>query len=128
MADTRIPFSPQYGGFTSKPTGSSGGSQGIAEKFGVDPEFSEFEKQYASKQNVEREEVIYSDKEVTLIKNPKSLENIGSNVRGIVGKNGNLFVEQEVSIVHDEILNRPEIDKFVVDGDSVEVLQRIHIS
>lgn len=36
MADTRIPFSPQYGGFTSKPTGSSGGSQGIAEKFGVD--------------------------------------------------------------------------------------------
>lgn len=88
-----------------------------AEKFGVDPEFSEFEKQYASKQNVEREEVIYSDKEVTLIKNPKSLENIGSNVRGIVDKNGNLFVEQEVSIVHDEILellNKLRLVKYIV--------------
>jgi hypothetical protein len=91
-------------GYVKFNTNEGVGDKYAEKKFGVEPEFSDFEKRYASKQNVEQEEVVYQDNELILIKNPKSLEHIGSNVRGVVDKEGNLYVEQEVGNIHEDIL------------------------
>ena len=78
-------------------------SEGVADiyaqkKHGISPEFSEFEKQYnvqqiKSKQMKDNDVVVYSEGNWSLIKNPSSLENIGSSARGVILQNGDLYIE-----------------------------------
>lgn len=77
-----------------------------AEKtFNIKPEFSDFEDRYQRyRANENNEEIIYNDGSLIIIRNPKSLENIGSSVRGVIDKKGNLYTERKSKCVHDKIL------------------------
>lgn len=78
-----------------------------AEKLGIQPEFSDFERKYSTQQNIEnKEEVItgyHGDDIVNVIKNPKTLQNVEYDARGIIDKDGNLFLETGYSNIHDVI-------------------------
>jgi hypothetical protein len=80
-----------------------------AEKqFHINPEHSDFEVKYNAEKNLEnQEEVIkYGNGvyEIVMIKNPKSMENIGPEVRGIIDSEGNLYVEQKSYYTHSILL------------------------
>ncbi len=87
--------------------------EGVADKYAekefyMQPEFGDFEKKHNEKINREnREEIItgdYDGDKMNLIKNPKSLKNIGYNVRGLIDKEGNLYVEQKINTAHSSII------------------------
>ena len=77
-----------------------------AEKFGVKPEFQKFDGQYNQKENAENnEKIVYTDSSgYTLIKNPKSLKNIGGDVRGVIDTEGNIYIAEKEGKIHDDIL------------------------
>jgi len=77
-----------------------------AEKaFNIKPEFSDFEDRYQKHQAKEnREEIIFDNGAIVIIKNPKSLDNIGPRVRGVVDKDGNLYTEQKAKVIHHTII------------------------
>ena len=74
----------------------------------ITDDIDNFEKKYKTFLNFKnREQIIpYNYKGVngSIIKNPKTLENIGKNVRGIIDKDGDFFVEASQEIVHTDIL------------------------
>ena len=75
-----------------------------AEKFGVEPEFRNFEKQYGLKQY--EDSIIYIENdEWGIIKNPKTLSNLGANIRGIITKTGDLYVETFSKKLHTNIVD-----------------------
>ena len=85
--------------------------EGVGDKFlqnrGVMPdEEQEFDRNY----NVEDQEEIvhdlskFKDEPVYIVKNPKNLDNIGCDVRGVIDNQGNLYVETESIVLHDEII------------------------
>lgn len=78
-----------------------------AEKaFNIKPEFSDFENRFQKYQvDKNKEEIIYNDGELVIIKNPKTLKHIGPSVRGIIDRDGNLYTEQESKCIHDKLLN-----------------------
>jgi len=80
-----------------------------AEKtFHISPTFSNFEYRFKKEQSAEdNEELIYIDEDngLAVIKNPKSIEHIGNNVRGIIDKNGNLYIELQRALMHADIAN-----------------------
>lgn len=77
-----------------------------AEKRGVKPEFSDFEDQFKSYQNIQNKEEIIRHPETTIIKNPTTLKNIGPHVRGVVDTEGNLYVEEKSrpGVIHETLL------------------------
>jgi tRNA nucleotidyltransferase/poly(A) polymerase len=94
------------------------GDKYAEKRFGIDQEFSNFDKQYGAYKNSASEEIVYRDSRVTIIKNPKSLKHIGSNVRGVIDTDGNLYVEEEVAAIHEQlvrILSKLGLIKY--DGD-----------
>lgn len=73
--------------------------------FGIKPEFSDFDDKYKKISiEKEKEEIIFQSDEVVIIKNPKSLNNIGPSVRGIIDKEGNLYVELRSKLIHKSII------------------------
>lgn len=82
------------------------GDKYLSNRYIIAPEFSDFEHKYKSYKNIKnKEEIIFNDgKGFILIKNPKSLKNIGNGVRGVIDTNGNLYVEQKSIKTHDPIL------------------------
>jgi len=78
-----------------------------AEKFGVKPEFDNFEDEYRKKKSSEENVVIYNDPKIDwqIIENPQTLDNIGKNVRGVIDKAGNFFVEQRSHHIHKIIID-----------------------
>ena len=82
------------------------GDRYVDSKYTTPPDFSEFEDLYKMHKN-EGEDMVYNNgKGSILIRNPKSLKNIGPDVRGIVDKNGNLYIEQSPFTIHDGIISR----------------------
>ena len=77
------------------------GDKYLQNKYNIEPEFADFERKY----NETKEDVIYKDDKIVLIKNPKSLTRIGANVRGVIDIEGNLYVEQQSNVIHFRILN-----------------------
>lgn len=89
-------------------------SDKFAEKrFRIKPEFDDFEKHYNKKVAIEQnEDIIWKKDEYFIMKNPKTLENIDTNVRGIIDENGNLYVININNFTHDimlRILNKLRI-------------------
>lgn len=87
-------------------------TEGVGDKyaeknFPINPEFSDFENRYKSQKLIRnKEQIIFNDKKgFLLIKNPKSLSDFGSWVRGVIDKNGNLYLEFMPMKIHEEMLN-----------------------
>jgi hypothetical protein len=78
-----------------------------AEKvFGIKPEFSEFEEKFKKLSlKKEKEDIIFQFDDVIIIKNPKTLNNIGPSVRGIIDKHGNLYTEMNSKIIHKTLIS-----------------------
>lgn len=89
--------------------------EGVADKFikkdpmlaGISDEFAEFEKKYAEEEYHQKGlgELFYKSGNFILIKNPSSLNNFGPNVRGVITKNGDLYLEKNSVKVHNDILD-----------------------
>jgi len=75
-------------------------------KFKIAPKFSDFDLKYRRMRNVSGQEIAYRDNKVLIIKNPKTLDNFGAYVRGVIDYKGNLYIEQESELIHHRILNR----------------------
>lgn len=83
-----------------------------ANRFGLPKEFTDFDKKFKTFQNLKnKEEIIpYNIKRFSetltgiIIKNPKTLINIEPDVRGVIDKDGNFYVEVEGLLTHDEML------------------------
>ena len=86
--------------------------EGVGDKYlerrhGMKPEFDDFEKDFKSQKNREDgEKIVYKDENVTIIKNPNTLDNIGQYVRGVIDKEGNLYIEESANVVHNVILDK----------------------
>jgi len=106
--------------------------EGVADKyaekrFGIKPEFYEFDKKYNMMYNKPKE--VYRDEKynsgtLSIIKNPISLNNIGAWSRGIIDSKGYLYVEVEPITIHDRILkiltNLGVIHTYVVDVEKLD--------
>ena len=74
-------------------------------RFNIPPRFTEFDKMFRRQHNTSGQEIVYKDKRgVVILKNPKSLDNIGPNVRGVIDNKGNFFTEQESLMIHNPML------------------------
>jgi hypothetical protein len=73
----------------------------------VPREFDDFEKYYREKEQKEEQngEIIYEDNNLKIIKNPQTFHGIGNNVRGVISSNGDLYVEEESTAIHNDILS-----------------------
>ena len=81
--------------------------------FKKDP-FSNFETKYRKEQN-QKDIIFFSPeysspyvneaKNVTILKNPQSLEYVEPGVRGVIDSQGNLYIEQDNQLIHVDILN-----------------------
>ena len=80
------------------------GDKYAEKKFGIEPEFSSFEKDLNVKQS--EENIIYrDDKGWGIVKNPVSLTNLGNGVRGIITRNGDLYLELHSEKIHKNIID-----------------------
>ena len=87
----------------------SSGDKYVEKEYNLEPEFNGFEKKYQNYINNDKKEienfVFYQDEYHAIVKNPKNLRNISANVRGVVDKYGNLYVETNVGgYIHNDIL------------------------
>ncbi len=83
------------------------GDKYFEKKTGAKPEFDDFENKYNEKKIKDNQEnIVYNDENLTIIANPKSLNNIGLNVRGIIDKNGTLYIERESHTTHDDMIEK----------------------
>jgi hypothetical protein len=81
----------------------------LQKRYGVQPEFTDFERQYnlqqlKKKQMGDRDVVVNTDGNWNLIKNPSSLNNIGNSVRGVILPNGDLYLESFSEKIHYDLL------------------------
>jgi hypothetical protein len=85
-------------------------NEGVGDKyaekhFGIDNEFSNFEKDYKMMNLLKnKEQIIFQNKHTIIIKNPKSLKNIEPNVRGVIDNDGNLYIEKSPYVTHSVLL------------------------
>ena len=81
-----------------------------AEKeFNMQNPHSDFETQYNKEKGIESGEEIIRGKtdegqNITLIKNPKSVNNVDAWARGVIDDRGNLYLEQESNVIHYDLL------------------------
>ena len=78
------------------------GDKYVERKYHMQPEFDDFEQLYRNKLSTEgHDEVVYDDTNkggtLRIIKNPKSLNSVGADVRGVIDREGNFYTEQRVS-------------------------------
>jgi len=78
------------------------GDKYLANKHSMSPEFQDFEKQYQAGQS--DDDVIYSEGNWKLYKNPQTLKFIGESARGVIDKEGNLFIENFSQAIHHDII------------------------
>ena len=92
------------------------GGKYLAKK-GIETDINNFNKLYKTFLNIQNKEEIftykYQGRNINIIKNPTSLENIGENVRGIIDKDGDLFVEENSIMTHNDMLNLLETNNLV---------------
>ena len=77
----------------------------VAQKFGIQDPDDEFEKQYQSKLARQTGSIIGEVKGKDVIKNPGSLENFPAGARGVITKEGDLYVINDAdTVIHYGIL------------------------
>ena len=81
----------------------------LENNYGIPDEFDDFEKLYREKlaaeaTDPEKNIVISKDGEWKLLKNPSSMAVLGSNVRGVITPDGNLYIENFSDKIHQDIL------------------------
>lgn len=80
------------------------GDKYVEKKYGIEPEFANFEKDFKAKQS--EENIIYKDdKGWGIVKNPPSLTNLGNAVRGVITKDGDLYLELYSEKIHVNIVD-----------------------
>lgn len=96
---------------------SEGVGDTYAEKeFNMPHPNTDFETRYNKEKNRENQEEKLGDGDmISLIKNPKSLKNIGYGVRGVIDNKGNLYLEETSKVIHQEILDFLE-EKGLISG------------
>ena len=75
-------------------------------KFKIAPKFSEFDLKYRRMKNTSGKEIAYKDNKVVILKNPRTLDNLGPYIRGVIDYKGNLYVEDKSTLIHHHLLNR----------------------
>lgn len=80
------------------------GDKYAEKRFDIPMEFSDFDKKYNRDKLKDKEDIVFQNKYVTIIKNPKSLDKIGRGVRGIIDYEGNLYVEHECQVIHSVLI------------------------
>lgn len=81
-------------------------------RFNIKPEFHDFEDIFLYHYSKANGEIVYNDYiDNIIIKNPNSLKNIGPDVRSILDKYGNLYVEQFSKNTHEQMLSK--LSKYV---------------
>jgi hypothetical protein len=76
--------------------------EGVADKFAA-TEFN-IEDKLTNFRDKTTDKIIYREGSWKLIKNPRSLENIGSMTRGVITKNGDLYIENYSEKIHNDLL------------------------
>lgn len=79
------------------------GDKYLEKKYNIPDEFNDFNKKYMGTK-IDKNKVIVEKGDWKLIKNPESLENLDKSVRGVITKDGNLYVESYSEIIHNDIL------------------------
>lgn len=80
------------------------GDKYLKRKYNIPDEFEDFEKKY-NKSKLKKDDIIGTIGKTDIIKNPKSLENIEYGVRGVITKNGDLYLASIMSdVIHIDIL------------------------
>ena len=85
--------------------------EGVADKYAekefyMKPEFDDFnQKERGIASREAGDEIVYNNGRTKLIKNPKSINSLGSDVRGIIDTEGNLYIEQEQVRVHSDLID-----------------------
>jgi len=92
----------EFTALTEDDSGSGVGDKYAEKRFGVKPEFGNFEDEFNKTKSAEENQVIYRHptEDWQIIKNPRTLTYIGPDVRGVIDKEGNLFVEQQSQFIH----------------------------
>lgn len=77
-----------------------------SKRFFIPDEFQEFNQEYEISQN--RNKIITINEKAKVIKNPSSLKNIAPDVRGIIDKEGNVYLSIKANCIHQTILDSLE--------------------
>jgi len=77
----------------------------LQNKFHFKPDFSDFEDEYKKIKSKEEDKIVYSEDKFVIIKNPKTLENVDNSIRGVIDKDGNLYISQFRYITHSPIIS-----------------------
>lgn len=85
---------------------------------GVPSDHEEFEKKYTEEQERKRGEIFYKDKNVTLVKNPQSLDNFKVDARGVILPSGDTFIELTGHMIHPDIIKILKDKKLVPETTS----------
>jgi len=82
----------------------------LKNKYNIPNEFSGFDKQYdinqiKNRESMQNDVIVYTEGNWNLIKNPSTLNNFGSSVRGVILNNGDFYLESFTEKIHFDILN-----------------------
>lgn len=82
------------------------GEKYLKRKYGMSGDFDDFEKKYISYSGRQKQiEIIHSDGDWKLFKNPPSINDVGENARGVILSNGDLYIESYGGEkIHNDIL------------------------
>lgn len=109
-------------GINSNNVSEGVGDEYLKKKHHIASEFDDFDTIYNKIKNREnKEDIIYEHNGLTIIKNPKNLNNLGSGVRGVVDIDGNIYVGNKINTLHEEllkILDRKNIVNYRVNWDT----------
>ena len=87
----------------------------------IEDDITMFNKLYKTYSAIRGEEEVLKigidRKAFIIIKNPRTLKNIEANVRGIIDKEGNIYVEQSQEILHNAIISGLERLNIIKDVD-----------
>jgi len=96
-------FKPEKSKEKHKPVNEGIADIAAEKQFGIEPPHQGFEDKFNRE---EKEDVVYVSptNNLVIIRNPKSLNDIGDEVRGVIDLEGNLYTEQKTSGIHFDIL------------------------
>jgi len=77
-----------------------------SKRFYIPDEFEDFNQEYEILKN--KDQIITINEKARVIKNPSSLSNIAPDVRGIIDKNGNVYLSIKANCIHQTILDSLE--------------------
>lgn len=80
------------------------GDKYAEQKFYIPQEFDEFQNTF-NKSQIERDKIIQINERASVVKNPSSLDNFATGVRGVIDKKGNIYLALKNNCIHQTILD-----------------------